>query len=415
MAACSFRPETFALHSVMRIFPLVALLLFPSMTLDAAEPRLRTIDPSDKTGTARAVIVGNELLVHTSQVLPDATAGEAEDQAGQILANLNEKLRSANSSLGHCIKLNVYAADEAAAAAAAKAIQREFTRPPIPTAVKPAVSTVVTRLPKAGALLAMDAIAISEMGDKDKVTLQSWDARLQIAGSEQMAILPPGRKIFIAGQAEKADDVKTATQKTMESLVKTLGFLGRTKQDIVQLKCFVRPITAESERQVEAGMKAVLGNSPLPPVVLVEWESSLPIEIELVAFGGPIEAGMPAVEFLTPPGMTASPVYSRVARTASGDTIYIGGLFGNQGTAKEETEQLFAQLGEILKASGSDFRHLAKATYYVATEDASNQLNALRPNYYDPQRPPAASKALVRGVGKRGRTTTLDMIAVPAK
>ena len=112
----------------------------------------------------------------------------------------------------------------------------------------------------------------------------------------------------------------------------------------------------------------------------------------------------------------ALPVYSRVARTASPETIYVSGLFGKPGlAAKEETEELFAQLGQILKAGGSDLRHLAKATYYVATDEASSQLNALRPNYYDPQRPPAASKAMVRGVGLPGRTTTLDMIAVPAK
>jgi enamine deaminase RidA (YjgF/YER057c/UK114 family) len=178
----------------------------------------------------------------------------------------------------------------------------------------------------------------------------------------------------------------------------------------------VKPVTADSAKEVEAGLRAVLGNGELPPVVLVEWESSLPIEIELVAWGGPIEAGMPAVEYFTPPGMTTSPVYSRVARTASEETIYISGLFGVKGTtAKEETEELFAQLGEILTAAGSDFKHLAKATYYVASDDASSQLNALRPNYYDPQRPPAASKALVRGVGIKGKTTTLDMIAVPAK
>jgi enamine deaminase RidA (YjgF/YER057c/UK114 family) len=234
--------------------------------------------------------------------------------------------------------------------------------------------------------------------------------------SDCRRVLPPGRKIYVAGQAKKADDVKTATRKTMESLASTLRFLGRTNDDIVQLKCFVKPVTPESAREIEAGMKAVLGDGPLPPLVLVEWESSLPIEIELVAWGGPIEAGMPVVEYLTPPGMTMPTVYSRVARTASPETIYISGLFGLKGTtAKEETEEMFAQLGKILKACGSDSRHLVKATYYVSTKDASSQLNALQPNYYYPTRAPAASQAKVRGVGIKGKTTTLDMIAVPAR
>ncbi|HVC96352.1 MAG TPA: hypothetical protein VND64_21890 [Pirellulales bacterium] len=49
----------------------------------------------------------------------------------------------------------------------------------------------------------------------------------------------------------------------------------------------------------------------------------------------------------------------------------------------------------------------------MADDDASNQLNTLRPEYYDPQCPPAANKAMVRGVGRAGRAVTLDMIAVP--
>ena len=398
-----------------RPFAIVAAFVIP-LVATAAEPAIRCIEPSAATGTSRAVLVGNELLVHTSQILPTDTSLAPDKQATQVLAGLDETLRAAESGLGSCVKLNVYAADEAATAAALDAIRVEFTKPTQPPEFKPAISLVVSRLPLAGAAVAMDAVAISHVNEDSKVSLRSWGADRRIAGSEHMAILPPGRKIFVAGQAENADDLKTATQKTMESLAKTLKFLGRTNDDIVQLKCFVRPVTAESATVVEAGMKAVLGDRPLPPVVLVEWESSLPIEIELVAWGGPLEAGMPAVEYLTPPGMNASPIYSRVARTASPQTIYVSGLFGKEGmSSKEETETLFAQLGEILNASGSDFRHLVKATYYVATDEASSQLNALRPNYYDPQRPPAASKAVVRGVGVKGRTTTLDMIAVPAR
>ncbi len=399
----------------MRTFHIAIAFLAIAAATSAADP-IRCIDPSATTGTSRAVVVGNELLVHTSQILPTDKSANAEKQAADVLAALDATLRAANASLHGCAKLNVYATDEAAALATLAAIKQEFTKDsPLP-AFKPAVSLVLTRLPHAGALVAVDAVGISMVNEDSKVSLRSWGAEGRIAGSEHMAILPPGRKIYVAGQAEKADDLKTATQKTMESLASTLKFLGRTNADIVQLKCFAKPVTTESAKEVEAGLRAVLGEGPLPPVVLVEWESSLPIEIELVAWGGPIDAGMPAVEYLTPPGMTASPVYSRVARTASLETIYVSGLFGVKGmTAKEETEELFAQLGDILQASGSDMQHLAKATYYVTSDDASSQLNALRPNYYDPKRPPAASKALVRGVGILGKTTTLDMIAVPAK
>jgi enamine deaminase RidA (YjgF/YER057c/UK114 family) len=70
---------------------------------------------------------------------------------------------------------------------------------------------------------------------------------------------------------------------------------------------------------------------------------------------------------------------------------------------------------ELLAASlamhGSDFRHMAKATYYVSTSRASGELNRVRPIHYDPKRPPAASKAMVSGVGFQGRSIVVDMIA----
>jgi hypothetical protein len=59
-------------------------------------------------------------------------------------------------------------------------------------------------------------------------------------------------------------------------------------------------------------------------------------------------------------------------------------------------------------------RHLVKATYYVSDEDASKQLNALRSKYYDPRRPPAASKAMVPGIGVAQRSISIDMIAIPS-
>ena len=56
--------------------------------------------------------------------------------------------------------------------------------------------------------------------------------------------------------------------------------------------------------------------------------------------------------------------------------------------------------------------HLAKATYYVSDDDGSRGIDKLRPELFDPQRPPAASKVTVHGVGQPARSFTMDMIAV---
>jgi enamine deaminase RidA (YjgF/YER057c/UK114 family) len=104
-------------------------------------------------------------------------------------------------------------------------------------------------------------------------------------------------------------------------------------------------------------------------------------------------------------------VYSRVARINRGKLIYISGIYAK--TADQgQVQEIYAALDQLLEKTGSDSRHLVKATYYVVDEDVSTKLGEFRKKYYDPRRPPAASKAKVSGVGFAGKTIMMDMIAV---
>src|SRR5262249_42147844 len=144
------------------------------------------------------------------------------------------------------------------------------------------------------------------------------------------------------------------------------------------------------------------------------WKYDLPIEIELIASApSPREKAKEPIDFITLPMTKASPVYSQVARVNHGKLIYISGLYG-KGTDKAEgqVQEVFAALDQLLARTGGDSRHLAKATYYVVDEDVTTKLGAFRQKYYDPSRPPAASKAKVSGVGLAGKTIAVDMIAV---
>src|SRR5438477_11658647 len=119
-----------------------------------------------------------------------------------------------------------------------------------------------------------------------------------------------------------------------------------------------------------------------------DWKSSeqKPIEIELIAHAGRSYFSAPdVVDYLTTPGMTSSPLFSRIARVHYGPSIYLSGLYADKVTrAKDEAESVFAALKPILEKAGSDLKHLVKATYYVSTEEASKALNEVRPKFYDP-------------------------------
>jgi len=82
--------------------------------------------------------------------------------------------------------------------------------------------------------------------------------------------------------------------------------------------------------------------------------------------------------------------------------------------SQAQVTEIFTSLTSILKKAGSDLNHLVKATYYVSDDKSSTSLNELRPKYYDPKRPPAASKAMVKAVGLMGKGISVDMIGVVA-
>jgi len=205
-----------------------------------------------------------------------------------------------------------------------------------------------------------------------------------------------------------------ATRKTLKTLMATIGHLGLARADVVQLKAFLQPMS-----EVGTVKKEIVNffGGQAPPLVFVEWISpppNPPIEIELIAAAkGDFSKEPESVAFLTPPGTTSTKVFSRVARVNHGKLIYISGLYGIKAPDPAgEVREIFHSLSEVLTRTGSDFEHLAKATYYVSDDDASNKLNDIRLEFYNPQRPPAASKAKVKGVGMAGKTITLDMIAV---
>jgi enamine deaminase RidA (YjgF/YER057c/UK114 family) len=351
---------------------LVAAAAHVTWPLAAAEPKY--IFGSD--GTTAAVIVEGRALAHSGQ----AFATDCDE----LFHGLPPKYRS------NIVKLNVYAKDVGAADAARQSIKRQYPTNP------PAAAFVVGQLADPKATLGMDMVYAVPPDGEYSHTLRA-----------------NGSRVYVSGQAEKGATPAEAARNTLASLKKTLAWLGCTPADVVQAKAFLKPITAANNVRTE--FAALFEKGKAPPLIFVEWESSLPVEIELIANAPtPKDANPPPVEFLTPPRMTASPVYCRVARVNAPETIYINGLYSakTERAGPGEVPDVFALLRDVLKKSDSDFRHLVKATYYVSANDVSTALNELRPKFYDPKRPPAASKAMVAGVGMKDRSFTMDMIAV---
>ena len=349
-----------------------------------------------------SVRVDNAHLVHTTQLLPKTRSGDAAEQTRSVLKQLDRLLTEFRTPRSQLVKLNIYVAS-----AQVRQVVEKVLAVWLPHGCRPAVAPVETALADPRAKVALDAVfPAHRVSSTTGVSLLKKDRASRFA---RASVLPRGDAVHVSGQA-RPGSLSTATTATMKGLFSTLEFMKVRKQDIVQIKCFATPIA-----QATTIINAIAAEFPaetVPPVTLVEWKSgSLPIEIEVLAWRAG-RRSKESVSFSTPPGMSSSPVFSRVSTIHSRGRIYVAGLFSPDPQADAaQVKTVFTLLQSALGRHRSDLGHLAKATYYVSTAGSSKELNRLRPSLYDPRRPPAASKAMVGGVGFEGRTILIDMIA----
>ena len=354
----------------------------------------------------QAVKVKNRVLVHTTQLRPAKSIAK-ELEVFDVLKQLGRVLKRFGATRGDIAKLNFYVTDDKTAESVRVIARQAFA------GKQPAMAFVRTRLPSQ-VTVACDAVfATTKHAASRQVLLKQLENLPGKKGFSHAGALPQGDVVYVSGQAARGN-LATATQDTLKGLLKTLRHLKLDRQHIVAVKTFMKPMSqvAIVDQEIQKFFKGKM----VPPVSHVEWISgSLPIEIELIAYAPPAKSKS-TVTYLTPPWMRSSPVFSRVARIHGNERIYVAGLVAREsGNGKQQVESVFQSLKQTLAKAGSDVRHLAKATYYVADADASRQLNVLRPSIYDPKRPPAASKAMVRGVAASGRTLLIDIIAAPVR
>jgi enamine deaminase RidA (YjgF/YER057c/UK114 family) len=394
---------------------LVVLLISSTWTQPTPGEAIERI-PDEKTGLAGGVAVTDSALAHTAQFMALDSKGEVIGkgdplaQALNVLERLETTIEACESNIDRLVKLNVYVDSPETAEKVRDLFRRKFAG-----ANPPAVAFVETPLPHPDAQVAMDAVVATDLASGgDPLKLKRPDSDYGVPEIAHAGLLPKGPAVYVSGQAEQGP-LSIATRKTLESLERTLEFLGLDLTRVVQIKSFLSPM-AQSD-VVRQEIDAFFGEVRTPPLVFVEWKSTLPIEIEVIAAGHTDPSSgnrtLP-IEYLNPPEIEASPIFSRVVRVNSPSRIYVSGLYGGgEEEPGREVERIFESMSDLLARLGGDLRHLAKATYYVSTSEASSKLNELRPKYYDPERPPAASKAMVHGVGMEGRSSSLDMIAVP--
>lgn len=374
-------------------------------------PGIEYLPINAPAGMSDAVIVQGMPLVHTRQLFPldkqgkIVGPGSVDKQIEQLLANLEAVLKDAGSGMDKLVRVNVYALS-----ASTVTSLREQLSKRLPAGVRPAITSILTPLAQPDSLLAVDVVAGAADAGKT-VVRKRCEA---VAGDKQLAdaaVLPRGGVAYLSGQPDEAGITVSAVTRSMTNLMTTLGHMKLTPEQVVQVKIFLRPMPASADVLKE--VQKFFPNQVMPPVVFVEWLAAVPIEIEMIAQAPLPEKPAGNVRFFTPPEVRPSNTFSKAAFVQTERQIYLSGIYASVPCRGEpQADNVFGQLETLLGRTGSDLRHMVKATYYVCDDDAARWVDRTRPKILDPDRPPAASKVMVHGMGQTQRTMTVDMIAV---
>jgi enamine deaminase RidA (YjgF/YER057c/UK114 family) len=403
---------------------LVLLVFFWVVTLETKgqtqtqSAGITYIEPNSETGSSLATVVGDVPLAFTNQLFPgdksgNIKAGDAlEDQVLQVVNNLDLSLESAGSDLSKLLRINVYLQNMDHAE-----LTLELIKESLPEGTFPAITLIVSGQPMERVLVTMDAVAVAPVTSVTArgIGFPPTKGVFRKPTRSSVAVLPPGRKVFLSGQAEPGEDLLEASDKTMQNLLATLAYAGASASDVVQIKAFINPIADAAA--VEEVIAAFFRGQQAPPIVVVEWlveESKA--EIELIASAPEHYNDKQAVSYYAPPWMSQATTYSRLVDIKEGGLFFTSGLYAEAGKDEEEkARNLFATLSRILQKAGSDYDHLVKATYYPSHEKGRESLMKVRTDFYNPERPPAASLIRIKGTGRQDIRLNVDMIGVVPK
>lgn len=420
----SLPPKSFGRNGLTLNYQLLFLVSFLFVGLKANgqtqnQPAgITYIEANNETGLSLATVVGDVPLAFTDQIFPWDRSGNVkgtnaiEDQVIQALKNMELSLEAAGSDLSKLLRINVYIQNKDHSELTLKLIKES-----LPEGTFPAITLIVGSQPMEKVLVTMDAVAVAPMTSVTTrgVNLPFTKGIYGKPNRSAVAILPSGRKVFLSGQAEPGADLLEASDKTMQNLLATLAYIGASASDVVQVKAFINPIADAAT--VEEVIAAFFRGQQAPPIVMVEWlVEENKAEIELIAAAPVHYNDKEAVSYYAPPWMSQATTYSRIVDIKEGGLFFTSGLYAAEGKDEEEkARNLFATLSRILQKAGSDYDHLVKATYYPSDEKGRESLMKVRTDFYNPERPPAASLIRIEGTGRQGIHLNVDMIGVVPK
>jgi 2-iminobutanoate/2-iminopropanoate deaminase len=304
-------------------------------------------------------------LVFLSGILP-ATPEQADlaAQAAQVLDELKARLEGAGTSIDRIVSTSVYLAD-AGDFAAMNAVWAKYW-----PASPPARTTVVAKLPVAGARIQVSAVAAARGTERTIVLPKGWPAPSAPLSHGVRA----GDVLFLSGQVPRrgADatlvkgDIEAQTNAVFENAEAILAAAGLTFADVVSARVFLTEGTV-FDRFNAAYRARFPANPPARATVITPLVSpDFRIEITMVAVKGAERAAVLTPNADGSPGR-ANPNLSSAVRV--GPRLFLSGMLGvlpgNAQDAAAQTTETLNRLDRTLTAAGLAWPDVGESIVYL--------------------------------------------------
>jgi 2-iminobutanoate/2-iminopropanoate deaminase len=378
----------------MRLFPPVIVLVFacliagPSAQFPGKQfvrPLPGQTPPYSLAVTAGGVIyvAGQSATDEKGNVVP----GDITVQTRQVFDNLRAILQKAGASLDNVVSVIVVLQNASDFAAVDQVYRQQFKGEP------PARTTIVGKMVRPGALLAIQMTAAPKSVDRKAILPAGW----MKPTSPYTYAIHAGDTLYMSGlvarnpkdNSQVQGDITVQTKTIMDNAGEILKAAGMSYADVAASRVALRDHdTFPAMNKVyssywEKDRPARITSQSAPP-------GTFDIEITFTAIKGssPREAIIPPRPDGTPGQV--NPNFSPAIKV--GNRLFtsagIGSTEKNAGDMKAQTTEALTRLGLTLKAAGFDFKDVVAADVFLTDVARFNEMNdGYRPFF--PTDPPA--------------------------
>jgi enamine deaminase RidA (YjgF/YER057c/UK114 family) len=216
---------------------------------------------------------------------------------------------------------------------------------------------------------------------------------------------------FISGQRERAKEPLAPAGPLVEKSLANLGLAvraaGSQPDDVARVTCYLS--TLSDVNTVRAGLARAFPKAAWNVVQVQRAPLGAVAECEGVARlraapGGPLQ-------LLNPEGLGGTPYYSQIALVGP-VRLAISGTQMAFGYQDQDLRLAFQRLAKALESVNAKLANTAMSNIYPVSDRMSEQIRAVRGEFYEKSRPPATTMLGFEGLPSLDASCAVDVVAV---